>query len=245
MSDKLPVFARLPSAWINEGGLRAFSWKGGSDETAALMLLIAIAHHADPKNGLARLTYDRLMDITHISRAKVAAGIPILIARDLIDHEPAGRSSFGLTGFGEGFKWGKLPVRGLYSGSAIAAFTGFSLRSQVELTALKLYILFAGRRWVQHNMALISYEKIHAFAGIPENRIKAGISLLVTHDLVRVERFKSNENHNKLIHGYRLTHVDAHNHLGTMSADGDGLPIEMPGYVEPGPLMPFDASAGL
>ena len=58
----LKAWVRLPTAWIRDHGLKAFRWAGParSDNTAALMLLVAIAHRVDDQSGLTRLTYDQL-----------------------------------------------------------------------------------------------------------------------------------------------------------------------------------------
>ena len=62
-------WVRLPSWWIEEGGLRELRWnKGeGADNIAALMVFCVIAHHAnehamgnEKAELLASLTYDRL-----------------------------------------------------------------------------------------------------------------------------------------------------------------------------------------
>ncbi|WP_237064663.1 hypothetical protein [Loktanella sp. M215] len=46
-------WVKLPSAWMEEGGLSAFKWRAeaGASETAALMVLMAIAHRADLERG--------------------------------------------------------------------------------------------------------------------------------------------------------------------------------------------------
>jgi hypothetical protein len=144
----LREWVRLPSAWIEEGGLQRLRWSGGewdsgADCTAALMVLMAIAHHADEATGLARLTYDQLCETTGLSRAKVSAGLNILENLRVISRLPAGRSSFQLTRFGLQEGWCKFPARRLYVGSCIAAFQDFNLRKSAELNALKLYYLFA------------------------------------------------------------------------------------------------------
>jgi hypothetical protein len=72
----LREWVRFPSKWIQDGGLKQLRWSGGgtrgADNTAALMTLTAIAHHADDERGLAKLTYDQLCTITGLSRAKLA-----------------------------------------------------------------------------------------------------------------------------------------------------------------------------
>jgi hypothetical protein len=52
-------WVRLPSRWIEDGGLSDLEWgvgkPSGSDYTAALMVLAPLAHHADG-DGLAKCT---------------------------------------------------------------------------------------------------------------------------------------------------------------------------------------------
>lgn len=56
-------WVRLPSKWIEDGGLKQLQWTNseasGSNNIAALMVLAPIAHHADDE-GMAICTYDRL-----------------------------------------------------------------------------------------------------------------------------------------------------------------------------------------
>jgi hypothetical protein len=72
----LMKWVRLPSDWINyRHGLKKLQWKGdgvGSDATAALMALTAIAHHANDQSGIAWRTYDALCLATGLSRAKLS-----------------------------------------------------------------------------------------------------------------------------------------------------------------------------
>jgi hypothetical protein len=93
-------WVRLPSWWIEEGGLRVLRWnKGeGADNIAALMVLCVIAHHAneramgDEKAELvASLTYDRLGMATGVSREKIASGLNILESHKVIKRAPLGR----------------------------------------------------------------------------------------------------------------------------------------------------------
>lgn len=222
MTKKLPLFVKLPSAWIEAGGLADFRWKaGGSDETAALMVLMVIAHHVDPIEGIARLTYDELVNMTGISRAKVSAGLGILETRRILERLPQGRSSYKLAGYNPTFGWAKFPVRGLYKFGSVAAFVDFKLRRPAELDALKLYFLFAARRSRELNMAPISYEKIEEYSGVREAKIRSALSVLTTHDLVHVERFTSRKSESGIAHAYRLTHLEAHHHLGTVGRDHD------------------------
>ncbi len=216
------IFAKLPSKWIEDGGLKKFRWKrGGSDETAALMLLIVIVQQADPASGWVRLTYEDFMSSAELSRAKIAAGLEILEKRGLIERGTHGRSSIGIADYDPENGWAKLPVRGLYAGQAVAAFRNFKLRSEAELGALKLYLLFAARRDRRTNMAAISYEKIEEYSGLKSAQIKPALNVLAVNALVHTERFTSKRFEHGIAHAYRLTHLDPYHHLGTRGRDDD------------------------
>ncbi|WP_237064630.1 hypothetical protein [Loktanella sp. M215] len=102
-------WVKLPSAWMEEGGLSAFKWRAeaGASETAALMVLMAIAHRADLEEGIARATYNDLFAATGVSRTKIADGLEILAARNLVIREANGRSTFQLTNYGKGRPLGR------------------------------------------------------------------------------------------------------------------------------------------
>lgn len=230
MKVKRPIFVKLPVRWIDAGGLRAFKWKqGGSDETAALMLLAVLAHHMDSDDGSVRMTYDQLCQAASLSRAKVAGGLAIIEARGLIERIVGRRSGYRLVDYNALANWAKFPVRGLYRGDRVHAFTEFKLRSRTELDALKLYFLFAARRNNALNMAPISYEKIIEHAGVANDRIRPALNILAVNDLVHTERFTSTRAEGGVAHAYRLTHLDGNRHLGTIGRDSDfdlGLPVE-------------------
>lgn len=230
MKVKRPIFVKLPVRWIDAGGLKAFTWKqGGSDETAALMLLAVLAHHMDSDDGSVRMTYDQLCQAASLSRAKVAGGLSILEARHLIERIAGQRSGFRIVDYNPLANWAKFPVRGLYRGDRVHAFTEFKLRSRVELDSLKLYFLFAARRSKELNMAPISYEKITEHSGVANDRIRPALNILGVNDLVHTERFTSTRAESGIAHAYRLTHLDGNRHLGTIGRDSDfdlGLPVE-------------------
>jgi len=211
-------WVRLPSRWIEDGGLQDLQWTAskpsGADYTAALMVLAPLAHEAD-EDGLTKCTYDRLALATGLSRAKVSIGLSVLAEVGIIEREPAGRSTFQFANYHLAGGWSKLPAQGLYNGGRITAFEHFHLRSMCELHALKLYYLFVRRRSNSSNMAHLSYDKIEEYAGIERTRIKKGISFLASAGLVHVEHLKSRLYEGRHANAYRLTNLDAYNHFGT------------------------------
>jgi DNA-binding transcriptional ArsR family regulator len=221
---ELRDWARLPSRWIENGGLKNFKWRRdgkGSANVAALMMLAVIAHHAD-QSGAATLTYDDLSDrLGGLSRAKISAGLKVLEAQQIIERAPKGRSIIKLTNYDVSPGWCKLPAKALYRDQKLTALSSFKLRSPTELHALMLYLLFATRRNAQINMALISYDKIIEYTGLNRAHIAAAISLLINSHLVHVHQVPSERQDGRSAHGYRLTHLDGYIHMGTRGRRDD------------------------
>ena len=210
-------WVHLPSAWIEEHGLKKFQWKeGGSDNTVALMALVVIAHHADQETGLAKLTYDELCRTTDVSRAKLSKGLGLLEKRGIIKRWQNGRSSFQLVGYDVSSGWCKLPAKPLYVGPVLEAFRHFHLRSKAELNALKLYLLFAARRGRDTNLANISFDKITEYSGVRRHEIKAATSLLASLSLAYIERVPSSSNAYGVANAYRLAGLETTVHMGTV-----------------------------
>lgn len=226
----LSDWVRLPSAWIDAGRLAELRWAGdgvGSDNTAALMTLAAIAHHADGATGISRLTYDALCGATGLnSRSKLSNGLDVLEGLNVIERTPEGRSSYKLRDFDPQGGWAKLPAKRLYAGGRIVAFDDFKLRSPAELNALKLYFLFAARRDRRTNMAKIGFDKIESYTGIDRHRIKAASSLLATLGLVYTERVPSKTNDIGVANAYRLMGLESYVHMGTRGRGIDAYEFE-------------------
>jgi hypothetical protein len=145
----------------------------------------------------------------------VSHGLKVLAAQDVVRRTGNGRSNYELVGFNPAKGWGKLPARGLYRDGTIDAFRDFQLRRTSELDALKAYFTFVARRDNATNLASLSYDKIDEYAGIPRNRIKGALSLLIISGLVHVEHLPSQKNENHISNAYRLVHIDSYRHMGT------------------------------
>lgn len=209
-------WVKLPTEWIRLGGLKRFRWEAdrGSDNVAALIALIAIAHHADDENGVAKLTYNDLQGCTNLSRAKLSAGLTVLEENNIVVREPCGRSTYRLVDYGL-VRWGKLPARRLYASGNIIGFSEFHLRKVVELHALKVFLLVIERRDNGTNLANISYEKIQDYSGIARHQIKSAISLLAANGLLHVEHVPSDASQYGISNAYRLPFIDPYSHMGT------------------------------
>lgn len=218
---------RLPSEWIRSGKLTKLSWEysgKGSDNIAALMALTAIAHAADEETGVARITYDRLCEVTGLSRAKVSKGLVVLQNIEVIKSGGRNaRSTYELSDYDPVGGWAKFPVKSMYAGGRISAFDEFRLRKVVELDALKLFFLFVAYRDNRTNVANIGYEKINQYSGVKKERIKSAISFLASLSLVYVEQVPSLINAYGLSNAYRIVGIDSFNHRGTRSRNMDAV----------------------
>lgn len=213
----LQSWVKLPTAWIENRGLRSFRWgpRTGSAGISGLMVLMVLAHRADPDSGEVRVTYDDIVVATGLSRTSVSNGLRALESRCIVAQVPGERSAYQLVGYNPKRAWGKLPARDLYRGSEIRAFRDFHLRRVAELDALKAYLAFVARRDNASNRAMLSYDKIEYYTGIRRNRIKSALSLLAANSLVYVEHMASEENPYGIANAYRIAHIDPRRHMGT------------------------------
>lgn len=216
MKVRLKPWVKLPTAWIEDGGLHRFRWsQGGAANIAALMTLIAIAHRADADTGVARLTYTDLEGQTWLSRASIAAGLDALEREALVERNTEGRSTYHLVGYRAEDGWAKLPAAPLYQGEGIAAFEHFNLRRRVELDALKFYLLIAARRSRELNMALLTYDTFEERTGVTRERIRPAITLLAASLLIHIDHLPRQGGQPGIVSGYRLAHLDTYRHMGT------------------------------
>jgi hypothetical protein len=221
-------FVRLPSRWIIASGLKGFTWASGAGaeqnaaHIVALMVLILIAHDADQTTGVAKITYDQMVERSSSSRAMVSVGLKILLAQGLITKEGQGRSSLALVGFEPLNGWAKLPAKRLYDKDVVTAFTRFKLRVRTELDALKLYLLLLAFRENETNLARISYAKISEYTGIATRHITAAGSFLNGLPLIYTEWSRSTESDHGISNAYRIVGIDPYVHRGTRGA----LPVD-------------------
>lgn len=227
MKYALSEFVKMPSAWIEAGGLKEFRWEPGkgSANVAALMTYIALVHrlegNLDRLQGIpleewshVRITYDQLHEATRISRTKISAGLKVLEERGLVRRKVDGESTYEIVDYNPHVGWAKTPCRGMYRDGSIVAFRDFQLRKGLELHALKLYLLFISRRDRAKNIVLINYETISFYSGIARAYIRPAISLLLLANLIVVEKVQGWE-HDGLANAYRITHVEPYRHPAT------------------------------
>lgn len=212
------TWVALPTAWIEDQGLKQFSWSNGgegSDEVAALVCYILTAHHTD-SFGKARLTYDKIGLSSGLSRAKIARGLDVLVERELIAKEVQ-QSVLSLLRLDTSVRgWGMLPAKGFYTTTGkVSFFQRLHLRSRTELDALKLYLLFVSRRDINRNVIDLSYDKISEYSGISRKKIPDALTLLSVNGLIRSERQRSDINDYAVSNSYRLSYLESYRHGGT------------------------------
>ena len=198
-------WSRAPTAWIRSEGLRGF--RAGSHlgvSIAALKLLFAVILHAEnnagdeigPNQGSAALTYDELMSLTDLSRAMIAHGARHLVKVGIVSIERDGSRSpnrYRLAAYGSDHPWTRIPNRRWFRHAAsdrIATLRDLSCRRECDLNALKLYLLFCAFANNKTQIAMIGFEKIEDYSGIPSGKISPAISVLIEHGLVSVDRDK-------------------------------------------------------
>lgn len=217
MTDRMKQWVKLPTRWIESGGLKKLRWEKevGSSNVAGLMVYGVIAHRADDDGIAEHLTYDDFTVATGLSRTKVSNGLDVLYEMELVAKDQQRQSMYHLLGYDPAKGWGKLPARGLYRGKSIPAFHEMHLRKNTELDAFKLYYAVVARRDNDTNVARMSYVKIEEYAGIPRNRIRSAISLLAANNMLHVDHMKSLESDYGVSNAYRLAHLETTRHRGT------------------------------
>lgn len=214
----MKMWVKLPTSWINAGGLKEFRWdrgKGGNN-IAALMCLLVIAHYADSETGEAAVTYDTMERAMGLSRAKISGGLKVLEEQKVIERRvEKRRSTYKVVGM-DVKGWGALPAKSLYTSRGELRFLhDFSLRTSTELNALKLFFLFVARRDTQTNRAYIGYDKIEAYTGIARAKIHSALSRLVLLGLLHIDYIPTNMSKYGVSNAYRLSHIRPHQHNGT------------------------------
>lgn len=236
---RMTDWVRIPTGWIRDQsrpGLVAFRWSRaeGAADLAALMLYIVILHRVGQvderhqQDGLA-LSYGEMETASDLSRPLISKGLRVLESRGLITSAGPHRGTvrtYKVSGFPVHSGWAKLPAKRLYSSDGvITAFRHVKLRSRVELHAIKLYLLLIAMRDVRTNLARISYPVIETYIAVPTNDLKAAISWLVAHELIRVESVASVQNSFGVSNAYRIAHIESRRHMGTtLRGEMEGAP---------------------
>lgn len=218
----LQNFVRLPNAWIEDRGLKGFTWgkENRVEGLAALMTLMVIAQHADQETGEVKITYDKLHRATGLSRTTIAAGLGLLETRFIERGDR--QSEFRLRDFDPFRGYALLPTKPLYNAKyQIDFFHELKLRRQVELNAIKLYLLIVSRRDRNNNLAHVTYDKIEEYSGIHHDDIKGAVSFLAGNGMIHVEHLPRQISQYGYSSAYRLVHLHTYQHMGTVGRNLD------------------------
>jgi DNA-binding transcriptional ArsR family regulator len=202
--------------------LTKMRWKasgGNADMIAALMIYIALVHHANESDsrthgpvGSVKITYDVLCQVIGISRNKLSGGLKVLQVFDLVSREGEGKNVlYRITGYTSPSGWAKLPAKGLYddSRSQIKVFKDFKLRNKAELNALKIYLVLLSFRNNKTLMTLMSYEKIAEYAGVQRSDIRTALSFLVVNHFITINTDLTHKDDYSRSNQYRIRHLEA------------------------------------
>lgn len=181
-------WSKLPSRWIRDGALSAFRNAGAPGGAAALKIYMALAMFASFKPsptvgaaGAVRLSFSELESLCDISRRYVSYGIGTLAERELITIQTIGNANhYLLNGYDE-IGWAKLPRGHLLDERR---FKAMSIRGELYLDVMKLYLALLTFRHNNSHQALLSYDKIEHYTGIPRRHIRRAIDVLINHEWV-------------------------------------------------------------
>lgn len=210
-------WGRIPTAWIENGGLQdRLSWKDhGTAASAAMRLYTVLGHRLRHEEGIVHASYTELEEAACLARASVSKGLGVLRDVGLIAREaPEGQGSYAFVGYDPQRGWAKLPARCLYDGQAFRPFKSWTMRGRAERDAIALYLLIAARRDKEANAAYLTYDSIQERTGLYDARITKGMHILANSGMVGVtdrQRYLKPG----VSREYRLLGLDPYNHPGT------------------------------
>lgn len=215
-----PRWAPMFSWWIQDGVIQNLTWRKDelgrpAGKVAALMVYIAITIKAAADgNGPQKIkvTYNRLCEMTSISRELVNEGISILETLEMISIEKQGRNNlYTLINKREKGGWCKIPVKHVMTedGKTIAPFKELKLRRRIELHAVKIFLYLASVRDNQTEFSLSSYETIRKAVAMSDKDIARALTLLTLIGLIarisseKGENTKINQPNRYYLTGYK------------------------------------------
>jgi hypothetical protein len=227
-------WVRIPTKWIrnlDDCGLCKFQPQEAGVSIAALLLYIVIVHQANGRSkkemhlfGKAQLTYSFFQNASELSRSMISRGLRKLESCGLIRTSKFGKNVvYELIDNNPDRDWAKLPNAYLYkdaNNGELKAFRNFTHRNKHELNALKIYLLIVAFRDRKLNAALLTYDTISAYTGIPRNSIRTALSHLTNSELIQIDRdsmpfFRQKRPPSQ----YRVRGVNPRIHRGTQSSE--------------------------
>lgn len=181
-------WAPMFSWWVHDGIIRDVTWRkdalgSPAGKLSALLLYIAMTIKRAEESGIksVKVTYNRLSEMTGISRELVREGISILERLEMVSIEKSGRNNiYTLINKRESGGWCKIPAKAIISedGRFITPFKELKLRKRVELHAVKIFLYLASVRDNHSEYSMASYETIRKAIGISDKDVTKALTLL-------------------------------------------------------------------
>lgn len=201
----IPRWAPMYSWWIQDKVIQSLTWRNNdlgrpASKTAALMIYIAITMKSseEPGTSTVKITYNRLSEMTGISRELIREGIQILENLEMISVERVGRNNiYKLINKRTKGGWCKIPVKPIMTedGKVISPFKELRLRRKIELHAIKIFLYLASVRENHTEYSMASYETIRSAIGASDKDISRALALLTIIGLLaRVSSEKGEDN---------------------------------------------------
>lgn len=207
--EKTP-FAKMPNAWIREGGLKLFGDRDKQGEVSraelnislsCLKVYIAICTRAHYPTGVAKTTYEQLSQLTEQSRAVVSRALTLLEGHGLIEcHSPSRRGGTIITvARWSETGWAQIPKRWLLTArewktgaigpkGVLQKLRQFRFDNRLSLRALKVYLVLLAYRdsgkGEGEGLAIISYTRIADVACIGRYEVSDAITKLLEMNLI-------------------------------------------------------------
>jgi len=182
------VWAKVPSKWVQQAGLKKFRATAAGESAAALKLYMAVAMFANFKPspaekiaGVAKLSFSELENICGVSRQFVARGVALLSSHGLIEVLKVGNANAYLLAGYDDLGWAKVPRAYLLDNGR---FERLGIRGSLHLNALKLYLALTTFRENTSPRSLLSYDKIVEYTGMPRASVRRSIDVLINHEWI-------------------------------------------------------------
>lgn len=170
-------------------------------KTAALMVYVALVFSSSEqpdgqwKHMESSVTLDDLETLTGVSRPLLLAGIKTLVRQQLVRIGGSERKRVYEIAWDESLRFFKVPCRANMGDGAIKPFRVFTLRSRVELDALKLFLYLASVRSNELPYAMASYDKVKERLGLQFDQTRRAIAFLFVAGLLSNVNRKKDESH--------------------------------------------------
>lgn len=178
-------WSKCPTWWIRDNGFLNFTGgKGEGTSIAALKCLMALSMSADFYTLQAKVSLSDLEEITGLSRPLIVRGVHHLEESELIAVDRGEHTNrYTLVQETTDKGWTKLPVKQLKQG-----LPELPNRGGAALAALKIYLYLASIRPNMSTVVSAKYETIRDETHIQLKHVRAGLDLLVMHNLIKVNR---------------------------------------------------------